>query len=149
MHTKSIITLFLILPFSVSAEINYSERIEKIKKTNANTIHSSLPKIPYEKWFSNLVGNEKKINWHTTDCGEQNVSGNQKDFPVCVEMSADYLKNKTLFISTVFGTHKKGLIGTPKIWMVYIRKNGKYKVFKNLNESMSYLANEKTSNNTP
>jgi hypothetical protein len=146
MHIKLILPLLIIFPLSVSAEITDSERIEKIKKMNANTIHSSLPKMPYGKWFSNLVGNKKKINWHVTDCGEQNGSGNQKDFPICVEVSAKYLKNKTLFISTVFGTYKKGLVGTPKVWMVFIKENGKYNVFENINETMKNLANEKISN---
>ena len=146
MHIKYIITLSLIFPSVLFAEINNSEWIEKMKTINANTVNSSLPAVSYEKWFSGFVGDGIKLNWEVNDCGEQDGSGKQKDFPICVEVSANLLKNRKLAISTVLGTHKKGLVGSPKVWMVYIYENEKYKLFKNINEVTSYLSNEKTSN---
>lgn len=145
MHSKYIIVLFFIIPFCVLAETADSEWIERMKSLNAHKLHSSLPEISYEKWFYSFIGEKTKPQWEVNDCGEQNGRGVQKDFPICVEVSAKLLGNKKLVISTILGTYKKGIIGTPKIWMMYIEENGKYKVLKDINEVVSHLSNEKNS----
>jgi len=45
----------------------------------------------------------------------------------------------------MLGTYKKGLLGIPEVWMIYIHENGKYRSFKDIDELTGYLANERSS----
>lgn len=113
-----------------------------MKTLSAHTLDSSLPVTPYEHWFSSFAGGKSKLNWEVNDCGEQDGSGQQRDFPICVQVSADLSINKQIAISTLLGTHKRGFVGTPKIWMIYIKDNEKYRIFKSIEEATEYLSNK-------
>ena len=141
-----IITIFILtLPSVLFAATDNAEWIEKMKNLNANSLHASLPKMSYEKWFASFIGNNIKLNWEVNDCGEQDGNGIQEDFPVCVEASAYLSKHKKLAISSVLGTYKKGIVGSPKIWMIYLYENEQYKIFRNLEDLTRHLEGENTS----
>ena len=137
-----IIVVLFSIPIVASSEINNSEWVKKVKSINANTLHSSLPEVSYEEWFTGFVGKSIKVVWEVNDCGEQDGTGEQKDFPVCVEAQAELSKEKKLAISVVLGTYKKGISGVPKIWMIYVYDNGKYRILKNIDEAKKYLENK-------
>ena len=141
MFNRLVTIIFLFISLAVHAEPDNSEWINRMKSLNAHTLYSTLPEMTYEKWFSHFVGDNREVSWDVNDCGEQDGSGNQDDFPVCVEASSELENNKKLFISTVLGTHKKGIIGSPRIWMIYVKENGKYKILKDINEAKGYLSN--------
>lgn len=142
MRNISLIVFLFTIPSVVLAEIDNSEWIEKAKSFSARELHSSLPDVSYEEWFSGFVGESAEIIWEVNDCGEQDGSGEEKDFPVCVEASAEIPKDKKLAISVILGTYKKGMVGTPQIWMIDVKENGRHRILRNIDEAKKYLANQ-------
>ena len=133
----AIIVLF-ILPYSAVAEVDNAEFIRKAKLLNVNSLDESLPNIEFEKWLLNISNNSSPIKWETNDCGEQDGSGRQSDFPICVEAQLTLGGKTQIGIMIVLGTYKKGMIGEGEIWMIYLNGDENLNVLNSLSEVESY-----------
>jgi len=140
MRNLYITVCLLIYPYAVHAETGNDVWVEEAKSVNANVLDTTLPKTHFEKWFVNFTATSK-ATWEVNGCGEQDGSGKQTDFPICVDAQAELANGDKLIISIALGTYKKGMIGLPKIWMIYAKENGKFKVLKNIKETENFLAN--------
>lgn len=67
----------------------------------------------------------QRIEWEVNDCGEQDGSGRQTDFPICVDATVKTKDDITVAVSIVVGTYKRGVIGRPEIWGIWITADKK------------------------
>ena len=118
-----VLSVLIVLAFEAAAQITQEDAIDLLEQYPAARLDSLLPKTAFLTWFKNVVGTEAKLTWEINDCGEQTgdpVMDQGRDFPVCFEISA-LLPNRTIVgVAIAVGTEKKGLIGAPAVYNIYI-----------------------------
>ncbi len=57
-----------------------------------------------------------KLIWEVNDCGEQTGSpaDRARDFPMCVQATAELTHKQPFVVSVVMGTFKRGIVGRPQ-----------------------------------
>jgi hypothetical protein len=110
-------------PQDQSTQARDAQAITSAKRVIVRQLESVLPAVAFEEWLRTTAGTPA-IRWEVNDCGEQ--TGNpamdrNRDFPMCVESSTPLTGNRTLIVSLVIGTFKKGVgPGEPKVWSVFL-----------------------------
>jgi hypothetical protein len=93
--------------------------IAKVKALSVSKLESKLPTLKFENWFADVVGGTEPTRWEVNDCGEQNGSGKQRDFPICVQAFARTDDRIEVTIMVVVGTYKRGVVGKPAVWGIW------------------------------
>jgi len=119
----TVLVLVLLLITPAYSQITQEDAIDLLEQYPAVRLDSLLPKTAFLGWFRNLVGSEAKITWEINDCGEQTgvpAVDQQRDFPVCFEISAVLPDRRIIGVAIAVGTEKKGLSGAPAVYNIYI-----------------------------
>jgi hypothetical protein len=122
-RTSTIVALVLLLSGQTSAQITQEDAIDLLEQYPAAKLDSLLPKTAFLGWFRNIVGSDAKITWEINDCGEQTgvpAVDQQRDIPVCFEISALLPDRRVVGVAVAVGTEKKGLSGEPAVYNIYI-----------------------------
>ncbi len=70
-----------------------------------------------------MIGKAQKIGWEVNDCGEQDGSGRQKDFPICVQATGHTDDLIDVNVMIVVGTDRRGIVGKPTTWGIWVKLN--------------------------
>jgi hypothetical protein len=131
------LALFLLLSGLASAQISSDDAIDLLEEFPAAKLDSLLPKTPFLTWFKSVVGGSAKLQWEVNDCGEQTgvpMVDQQRDLPVCLEVSADLPDNRKVGVAVWVGTEKKGLTDTPAVYDIYLQLAGRFYHVKRLSD---------------
>ena len=122
--------------------------IAKIKNIQVPKLDKQLLTESFARWFANVVGESQKVEWEVNDCGEQDGSGRQKDFPICVQAAGQTADLIHISVSIVVGTHKRGIVGKPVLWGIWVEAEPKIsKVLDELNELPKELSGIRSTKN--
>lgn len=102
-----------------------AKAIAMVKNLSVSKLDRRLPARSFSQWFGKVVGKSQKIEWHVNDCGEQDGTGMQPDFPICVESNAYTADRIKVYVLIAIGTHKLGITGKPEVWGAWIIKDQK------------------------
>lgn len=88
-----------------------TETVDYAKKYPISKIEANLPQMSFERWFRQMAGETRKVNWEINDCGEQTGTSEDRgrDFPMCVESSAKISEAISLRVNIQYGTFKRGI----------------------------------------
>ncbi len=132
------IALITFLLHSLSfSQVTLDDAIDLLGQVPASSLDSLLPKTAFLDWFRNTVGSSAKIAWEINDCGEETgvaAIDQQRDIPVCLEITAILPDRRTVGAAINVGTQNKGLIGNPAVVNIYIEGNGPIQHFKRLRD---------------
>ncbi len=132
----SLVLFVFVSEYAVSGEPDW---IQAAKSVNAHALDASLPDTDFAIWYSAVTG-QSSIEWESNDCGEQDGSGTQADFPICVEARAELPGQGTLSVSMALGSYKKGITGDPVLWIIYIQEDGQIRLLNGMAELKAALA---------
>ena len=99
--------------------------IEYAKAVLVSALDKTLPRVSLEFFLAN-ESDGARIQWEVNDCGEE--TGNPetdrgRDFPMCVEAEVFLKDQRSLNVSLVVGTFKKGVSDKPWVWGVTLTEN--------------------------
>lgn len=119
--------LLVVVPASPQTAQQKSDRaaLERAKSVLVSTLDRTLPRVSLEFFLSN-ESDGARIQWEVNDCGEQTGSpeaNRGRDFPMCVEAEVFLKDQRSLNVSIVVGTFKKGLTEKPWVWSVTLTEN--------------------------
>ncbi|MCX6134003.1 MAG: hypothetical protein NTU47_09350 [Ignavibacteriales bacterium] len=121
--TITILGLVVLLGGPAYAQITQEDAIDLLEQYPAAKLDSLLPKTAFLSWFRSVVGSEAKITWEINDCGEQTgvaAVDQQRDLPVCFEISALLPDRRIVGVAIAVGTERKGLTGSPAVYNIYL-----------------------------
>ena len=95
--------------------------IAMVKALNVSRLDKHLHVEPFAKWFGKLVGKKQKVEWEVNDCGEQDGSGRQRDFPICVQSFAHTGNSVEVTVMVAVGTYMRGIVGKPAVWGIWLK----------------------------
>jgi hypothetical protein len=99
--------------------------IDRAKSVLVSSLDRTLPRVSLEFFLANESGGAR-IQWEVNDCGEETGSpevDRGRDFPVCVEAEVFLKDQRSLNVSLVVGTVKKGVSDKPWLWGVTLTEN--------------------------
>jgi len=136
---KSLCGLALVVMLSgpAYAQISSDDAIDLLQEYPAAKLDTLCPKIPFMTWFKSVVGGSAKLQWEVNDCGEQTgvpAVDQQRDLPVCLEVSADLPDNRKVGVAVWVGTEKKGLTDTPAVYDIYLQLAGQFYHIRRLSD---------------
>jgi hypothetical protein len=117
------LALILLLSYPAYSQITQEDAIDLLEQYPAASLDSLLPKTAFLNWFRNVVGSTAKITWEINDCGEQTgvpAVDQQRDIPVCFEISATLPDRRVIGVAIAVGTERKGLSGAPTVYNIYL-----------------------------
>lgn len=139
--TIVIVTFCLVPEICAQNERRDVKAITMVKNLKASRLDKRLPAVGFLRWLGNVVGKSQRIEWEINDCGEQNGSGRQKDFPICAQAHAHTVDRIEVTVMVVVGTHKRGIVGKPAVWGIWVQpKNKESKELDELSELVEELA---------
>lgn len=97
-----------------------AKAIALIKNIQISHLDSRLRAQGFLQWLRGVVGNSQKIDWEVNDCGEQDGSGRQKDFPICVQAHTFTSDHVEVSIMVMVGSHMRGIVGKPAVWGIWV-----------------------------
>jgi hypothetical protein len=91
--------------------------IRQVQETYVSQLDSALPPVSFEKWLHVEAGADAEFHWEVNDCGQKTgtIAEHGHDLPTCVEAQADIKDQRTIVVSIVVGTLKKGASGKPNV----------------------------------
>jgi hypothetical protein len=116
-------TLIVLLRGSAYSQITQEDAIDLLEQYPAAKLDSLLPRTHFLSWFKTIVGADAKITWEVNDCGEQTgvpAVDQERDIPVCFEISAVLPDRRIIGVAIAVGTEKKGLTGAPTVYNIYM-----------------------------
>lgn len=118
--------------------------IAAAQKVPARELDATLGLLPLVKWLGALAGDPSNLGWELNDCGEQTggPSDSGRDFPACVEATVPVGPDATAHVSLMVGTFARGVVGRPKLFQLYIERDGKYQVLKSLSELLAFAEDQ-------
>lgn len=125
-----LVTLTLLISSTLSAQTTSrdkadKEAIEYAQKILVSSLDRNLPRVTL-KFFLENESEGARIQWEVNDCGEQTGSPDVdrgRDFPMCVEAEVFLKDQRSLNVSVVVGTFKKGIVDRPVVWSVILTEN--------------------------
>jgi hypothetical protein len=89
--------------------------ISAAKTAIVGTIEAKMPRVTFEAWLRDLVGDKPAITWEVNDCGEQTGSpvDRGRDTPICVEARVELAVNRQLGLLLAAGSNGRGLSTDP------------------------------------
>lgn len=121
-------------------EVRDKKAIAKIKNISSRRLDRKLPIKTFSSWLAKNVGSRKTTEWELHDCGEQDGSGRQVDFPICVGTTVRTTDRIVVNIYIAVGTHKHGVFGKPVVWGIWIETiDGRKFEFNELSEISQQL----------
>jgi len=115
----------VMIAFVVGCEAQNRRRdaaaIGKIKRISVAKLDPKLRPKPLLRWLQGIVGRSRQITWEVNDCGEQDGSGRQRDFPICVAADTKLADGTEVSILVVVGSYRRGIVGKPQIWWIYLK----------------------------
>lgn len=111
---------FLVSEIGAQNTTRDAKAIAKIKNLQVFRLDRRLPAKSFSQWFGKVIGKSQKIEWEVNDCGEQDGSGRQKDFPICVQARAYTVDLIEVSVLVTVGTHRRGIVGKPSVWGIWV-----------------------------
>lgn len=111
--------------------------IAHLKQANVSTIDSQLASMPYEAWLKKALGDDAKIEWQISDCGEG--GDREGSLPMCITTTGKFKEHGEVIISIAVGNSEKGVFGEPSVWDIYVEGVGPSRSFSNLHQLPDYL----------
>ena len=96
-----------------------SKAIALVKGLPVYRLDKRLSGPTFSRWLRNVIGKSQKIEWEVNDCGEQDGSGRQKDYPICVEALTNTVDGIEIKVLITVGTNKRGIAGKPAVWGIW------------------------------
>lgn len=94
----------------------YSEALDSplLSSIDAHDLDNTLPSKPLDVWLKSVVPSTWEISQtkEVTDCGEYSGNPEQKDYPLCLEVSL-INGSVTNYLYVYVGTNKLGISGKP------------------------------------
>jgi len=131
------LALFLLLSGPAIAQISADDAIDLLEEFPAAKLDTLLPKTPFLTWFKSVVGASAKLQWEVNDCGERTgvpMVDQQRDLPVCLEVSADLPDHRRVGVAVWVGTERRGLTDTPAVYDIYLQLAGQFYHVKRLSD---------------
>jgi TonB family protein len=102
----------------------------------AQELDPELPKLPFAKWFKQVVGPEAGIVWQISECGEtDNASSNPAgDMRACVEANSVLPDGSRVIVMIAVGTFKKGMTGAPAFHFCVVAREGRLRLIRRLRD---------------
>ncbi len=122
-RASTIVALILLLGGPTYSQITQEDAIDLLEQYPAARLDSLLPKTAFLSWFRGIVESTATITWEINDCGEQTgvpAIDQERDIPVCFEISALLSDRRIVGVAIAVGTEKKGLSGAPAVYNIYI-----------------------------
>lgn len=119
----SAFAITLLFCSAANGQITQEDAIDLLEQYPAARLDSLLPKTAFLTWFKEVVGATAKITWEINDCGEQSgvpSVDQQRDMPVCFEISAILPDRRIVGVAIAVGTERKGLSGSPTCYNIYV-----------------------------
>jgi hypothetical protein len=119
--------LALLQPTQPGTTVSTEAIIERVRQVDVRTLDPELPSARFEEWLRGLLGEDRRIEWRVTDCGEQTgnpAADRGRVFPACVEASAVLTGDRAFSISIVSGTWRDGTIvpGAAALWHAVVTR---------------------------
>lgn len=99
------------------------------KKVNVRELDPALSQRSFEQWLDDIVGSAAQRRWEVNDCGEQTGGGDSVDVPLCAEVAITLPGKRTLSISVVVGTSRKGRTGRAEFWWAIVTESDRSQVW--------------------
>jgi len=99
--------------------------IERAKSVLVSDLDRTLPRVSLEFFLEN-ESDGARIQWEVNDCGEQTgdpATDRGRDFPMCVEAEVFLKDQRSLNVSLVVGTFRKGVTEKAWVWGITITEN--------------------------
>lgn len=100
-----------------SALAGYAEEAPVLSALDVAHLDASLESQPLDGWLAAELGAEWEVSQSPslTDCGEQDGTSSERDFPLCMEIKLESTQGVGyLYISV--GTQQKGVSGNPRFF---------------------------------
>jgi hypothetical protein len=107
-----------------AAQEDHERVLTVVKGTPTKELDSALPKLRFERWLQDVVGNHAELRWELNDCGEPSgdaQAGAQGDPPICAGVDAQLEQGRAFQILLVIGTQEKGIGGKPRIRSILVQ----------------------------
>jgi hypothetical protein len=131
------VVLTIVLSSFSYAQISSDDAIDLLQDYPAAKLDSLLPKTPFLTWFKSVVGGSTPLQWEVNDCGERTgvpMVDQQRDLPVCLEVTAALSDNRRIGVAVWVGTESKGLTDTPAVYEIYMQIAGQFYHIKRLSD---------------
>jgi hypothetical protein len=111
------------------------------EKVNVRELDPALSQRSFVQWLDDIVGTTAQRRWEINDCGEQTGGGESVDVPLCAEVEVTLPEKRTLSISIVVGTSRKGPTGGAEFWWAIVTETDRSQVWlKKLSEVPAAIA---------
>ncbi|MBM4169735.1 MAG: hypothetical protein FJ215_11380 [Ignavibacteria bacterium] len=140
--THLILSFCALLTAQVQGQSLEEQAVNRVQSVSASILDSTLSNTPFADWLAKMCGDSASVEWELNDCGEQTGDPSidkDRDIPACVGVTVTLRKNQSIGISILVGTHRKGLIGNPTVYDIYLASAEKVRTIKRLSEIPSVL----------
>ena len=93
--------------------------VSETQRIPANKLDNELPRLPFGKWFRQVIGPEAGMVWRLTDCGEIRgaTSNSIRDVRACVEANTILSNDRKVIVMIKVGTFKRGIVDAPAFYL--------------------------------
>ena len=122
-----LLTLCLFPALSMQAQISEDEAVKFVKNLSPSVLDSTLPGGHFSEWLTSIIGDSATVQWELNDCGEQSgdpAIDTLRDIPACVGVYVTFPDRRTLGLTIIVGTSRKGLTGHPAVYDLYLESKG-------------------------
>lgn len=112
---------------SMQAQISEDEAVKFVKNLSPSILDSTLPEGHFSVWLASVIGDSAMVQWELNDCGEQTGDpgiDKDRDVPSCVGIYVTFPDRRSLGLTIIVGTSRKGLTGHPAIYDLYLESKG-------------------------
>ncbi len=132
-----VISLSILCSLILSGQARADDEAQTIafaRQLNVSQLDSALSPQRLDEWMKTLAGPKATVAWEVNDCGEQTgtAADLERDIPTCVQAETRLADNRTIVIMIAVGTVRKGLSGTPAVFHISVKRNGKFSTEKRL-----------------
>ena len=113
--------------------------LDVAKSAQVQKFDPALPPISMLHWINSVAMPYSKVVWEVNDCGEQTGSpaDEGRDFPACVEATFLVTPETQAHVSIIVGTFKRGVVGQPDLFQLFLERQGQYRDIGKLSEISS------------
>src|SRR5262245_34531915 len=93
--------------------------VSETQRIPADELDNELPRLPFGKWFRQVIGPEADLVWRLTDCGEipGATPNSTRDVRACVEANTILSNDRKVIVMITVGTFKRGIVNAPAFYL--------------------------------
>jgi hypothetical protein len=114
-------TFCLVTEVGAQNERRDAKAVAMIKNLRVSRLDRRLPGLSFSRWFVLWLADHSLSNGEVNDCGEQDGSGRQRDFPICVQAFAHTGNSVEVTVMIAVGTYRRGIVGKPAVWGIWLK----------------------------